>query len=421
MANTDFNQLAGAGAINRSALIQALEQRGIYVIEDGEDPQDLTPGFATHLAFEGVVFWYDPDDATTPHDGATCLVTADGKRFKSDALAGAQRRHWLVQDKDLTAPPGGPTVGHCYIVAVGGSGAWAGEDKHIAVYTARGWRFIVPASYDIATVSDEALIYHYSAGGSWTSGIGALTIGANSIYPSAIKYGRFGHWVINQTTDAPPGSPADGDAYVIGPAPTGAWATHARKIAIYETSDWQIYTPVEGAVVFDRSSDTLFYYSGAAWVSVSSGYSQVNDVFTAAAAAMTAGSSVTTANDYAYSATSAPTTGNPSSLDAVTLDHAAKAAGKVLEIEYQGVYEGGISGANVTAVFAALQIDSSATMSDWVHLGAAPASLINLSFRVTASDALSHTYSVRFFYTVSGSTTPAPVIGRRHLKIRERA
>ncbi|MBK8772790.1 MAG: hypothetical protein IPM06_20500, partial [Rhizobiales bacterium] len=114
MANTDFDTLlTGVAPVNRDGLIQALEKRALYVVIEGEDPQDLTPGYVTHIAFGGLVFWYDSTDATTPHDGLTCLVSADGKRFKADALAGAQRRHWLVQDKDLTTPPGSPTTGHC--------------------------------------------------------------------------------------------------------------------------------------------------------------------------------------------------------------------------------------------------------------------------------------------------------------------
>ena len=34
--------------------------------------------------------------------------------------------------------------------------------------------------------------------------------------------------VENMTTNAPPGSPADGVCYIVGGAPTGAWAGHAN-------------------------------------------------------------------------------------------------------------------------------------------------------------------------------------------------
>jgi hypothetical protein len=118
MANTEYNTLlSGSGTINRSALLNAMEQRGVYVIEDGETPTDLTPGAVTTLAYRGVIFWYDSADASTAHDGITCIVTADSKRFKSDGFAGKRSRHFPVSDKDLTTPPGSPSVGDQYIVA----------------------------------------------------------------------------------------------------------------------------------------------------------------------------------------------------------------------------------------------------------------------------------------------------------------
>jgi len=40
-------------------------------------------------------------------------------------------------------------------------------------------------------------------------------------------------------TDTPPGSPIAGDAYIIGPAPTGAWAGKANKLAIYTDGGWR--------------------------------------------------------------------------------------------------------------------------------------------------------------------------------------
>lgn len=423
MANTDFAQLAGAGDMNRAGLIQALEKRALYVITADEDPEDLTPGYATHLAFNGVVFFYDADDATTPHDGTTCLVTADGKRFKADALAGAQRRHWLVQDKDLTAPPVSPTLGHCYIVAVGATGDWAGEDKHIAVSTARGWRFIVPAAFDIATVSDETLIYHYSAGGAWASGIGALTIGADSVLPSAIKYARWGLSVVNKTTNAPPGSPADGDAYIIGGSPTGAWSGKARQIAIYQSSAWVYYVPTKGDTAFDKTTNAAFVFDGSAWVSLQSGYAQVTHIATDATATLTTSGTVGSSTDYDFSPSTSPTTGAGNVADAAKLTYTAKASGKVLEVEYEAVVS--TSDANISALTFALQIDSAVSMSDHMTQSVTAAGalhLIRAKFYVTTTDTSSHDYTVRVFPTVNTNIVTRTInLARRRLQISERS
>lgn len=48
--------------------------------------------------------------------------------------------------------------------------------------------------------------------------------------------------VVSVGTNAPPGSPAEGDRYIVGTAPTGAWATHANQLARFEQAAWKFYT-----------------------------------------------------------------------------------------------------------------------------------------------------------------------------------
>ena len=47
-----------------------------------------------------------------------------------------------IIDKDLSTPPGSPSEGDAYIVASGGTGAWASRDDNIAVYYNGAWLFI---------------------------------------------------------------------------------------------------------------------------------------------------------------------------------------------------------------------------------------------------------------------------------------
>ena len=322
MANSDYySLLSGTGKPNRAGLLQAFEERGIYVVKSAENPTLLTPGFITALLFNGVVFWYDSADSTTAHDGVTCIVTADGKRFKTDNFKGANAKIIPVIDKDLTAPPGSPAIGDAYIVAAGGTGAWAGKDKYFASWTARNWVFIVPNAFDIAFVKDETLFYYYSAGGVWTSGLPGLIIADNSISVAKLKYNKFGLSIINQTTNTPPGSPADGDAYIIGGVPTGAWTGNALKVAIWETAAWVIYTPYEGAQVHDNSLDSFYRFTGTVWETSVSGYSK------GASSALGGGATITQA--YNYSATP-PTTSNMDLLH--TLNYTPKRAGATVEI-----------------------------------------------------------------------------------------
>lgn len=267
MAATDYSTLlAGTGNPNRSGILTALEKRGAYVIGSAENPAALTPGNVVVLIYLGVIFWYDSTDSTTAHDGTTCIVTADGKRFKADQYRGKNAKIVPVLDKDLSVPPGSPAVGDTYIVAAGGSGAWAAKDKYFASYTARGWVFQAPNAYDIAVVVDELLFYYYSGGGVWTSGLPSLTIGDATVSLAKLKYFNLGIVSVeNQTTNTPPGSPADGVAYIVGGTPTGAWVGHSLAVAIYETAAWAFYTPYEGAEVYDKALDVYYKFNGATW------------------------------------------------------------------------------------------------------------------------------------------------------------
>jgi hypothetical protein len=70
--------------------------------------------------------------------------------------------------------------------------------------------------------------------------------------------------VIDYTISTPPSSPNTGDAYIIGPSPTGAWSGFANAIAGYYAG-WSIKTPVAGWTAWSRNGNRLLYYTGSAW------------------------------------------------------------------------------------------------------------------------------------------------------------
>ena len=67
---------------------------------------------------------------------------------------------------------------------------------------------------------------------------------------------------------APPAAVA-GDAYIVGAAPTGAWATHAMHIARYTGSAWEFYTPQEGWHVWADDENLFYTFDGSTWSSTS--------------------------------------------------------------------------------------------------------------------------------------------------------
>ncbi len=71
-----------------------------------------------------------------------------------------------VLDRDLTAPPGSPADGDRYIVASGGTGAWAGWDLNVALFTDGAWLRLPPRTGWRVWGKDEALLLVYD-GGTW--------------------------------------------------------------------------------------------------------------------------------------------------------------------------------------------------------------------------------------------------------------
>jgi hypothetical protein len=78
-----------------------------------------------------------------------------------------------VESRALSAPPGAPAEGACYIPAPGASGAWSGLDGQIALYSGGGWLKITPVSGLKAWVKAERATVTYEDG-VWRDGV-ALT------------------------------------------------------------------------------------------------------------------------------------------------------------------------------------------------------------------------------------------------------
>jgi hypothetical protein len=76
----------------------------------------------------------------------------------------------------------------------------------------------------------------------------------------------------------PPGAPPPGASFVVGDAPTGAWASHARAVAAWTSGGWRFQAPVEGMALRLRGSGEIACFRGGAWeVGVMRGSSVVID------------------------------------------------------------------------------------------------------------------------------------------------
>ena len=73
--------------------------------------------------------------------------------------------------------------------------------------------------------------------------------------------------VLGYLTNTPPASPINGDCYIIGTAPTGAWAGQGSKVARYSTiaAAWEFYTPKNGWTLEANGARESYRYTGGAW------------------------------------------------------------------------------------------------------------------------------------------------------------
>lgn len=92
--------------------------------------------------------------------------------------------------------------------------------------------------------------------------------------------------VLDRHLNAPPVSPEEGDAYIVGSAPTGAWANRADRVAVYYAGVWKFIPgnddtgtalPMderqEGLSVFVVDEQLFYVWSGSpiAWVPLEAG------------------------------------------------------------------------------------------------------------------------------------------------------
>lgn len=101
----------------------------------------------------------------------------------------------------------------------------------------------------------------------WESGTTDNSIPAND---NALRF-HISQTDVNNATNAQPGSPSDGDAYIIQATHTGAqWATFTPKsVAIYWGGTWYEFLPHEGQRV--SVTGAIYVYTSGAWTLATGG------------------------------------------------------------------------------------------------------------------------------------------------------
>ena len=70
--------------------------------------------------------------------------------------------------------------------------------------------------------------------------------------------------VVQAQQNDPPSTPENGQAWIVGDVPTGAWATHAKAIAYY-LDGWFFYPAFEGMGFFNIATSKDQKYLSGVW------------------------------------------------------------------------------------------------------------------------------------------------------------
>jgi hypothetical protein len=92
--------------------------------------------------------------------------------------------------------------------------------------------------------------------------------------------------------NAPPATPAEGQCWIIGTSPTGAWAGQANRLAQRIGGAWSFVPQFLGLVVVDAATLALWCWNGSAWVILAPRLLEVSATYDPPSLA--AGSGVTT-------------------------------------------------------------------------------------------------------------------------------
>lgn len=71
--------------------------------------------------------------------------------------------------------------------------------------------------------------------------------------------------ILDRDLSAPPGSPSEGEAYLVGGGASGAWAGQGGNIAAYADGAWSFYAPFLGLLAFIADEETLAVYTALGW------------------------------------------------------------------------------------------------------------------------------------------------------------
>lgn len=108
-----------------------------------------------------------------------------------------------------------------------------------------------------STDPNFGLSYAYTLGESgWHTGMDA----------NLKKLGGLSHLMVkDRDLTTPPGSPANGDRYIIPSGATGVWAGRTNQVAVRVAAAWEYYVPAIGWIAYLEDEQKITVFKSGGW------------------------------------------------------------------------------------------------------------------------------------------------------------
>ena len=83
--------------------------------------------------------------------------------------------------------------------------------------------------------------------------------------------------VKSRTLSAPPGSPTEGDAYLVAASPSGGWSGKAGKLAVFVDGGWLFHAPLDGWLLYVEADDQFVQRQAGVWSPLLSSVHDLSD------------------------------------------------------------------------------------------------------------------------------------------------
>ena len=90
----------------------------------------------------------------------------------------------------------------------------------------------------------------------WNSGMDANLKLVDALLHLAVK---------SRALATPPATPADGERYIVGASPTGAWAGKSGQIAVRREGAWAFCAPKAGWLAYVEDEAVLTVFKASGW------------------------------------------------------------------------------------------------------------------------------------------------------------